>query len=216
MPEAQKLPPDVSVGTRNLTGPSAYASSSAMYGSATDYFRLVAANFTSLADMSPVVDQAASLLTEAIRNGRKIMFCGNGGSAADSQHLAAELTGRYLKDRAPIPALALTVDSSALTAIANDYGYDDVFARQVRGIGQHGDVLIALSTSGNSESVLRAVKAAQELGISTVGLSGRTGGKLKGLCDLAICVPADQPNHIQEMHIAIGHYLCGFIENAVC
>src|SRR4051812_41585562 len=99
-----------------------------MYGSAPDYFRLVAANFTRLADMTPAVDQAASLLTEAIRDGKKIIFCGNGGSAADSQHLAAELTGRYLKDRAPIPALALTVDSSALTAIANDYGYDDVFA----------------------------------------------------------------------------------------
>ena len=186
-----------------------------MYRSAHDYFRSVAENFTKLSDVIPVIDQAASLLTQAIRDGKKIMFCGNGGSAADSQHLAAELVGRYLMDRAPLPALALTVDTSALTAIANDYGYDDVFARQLRGLGQRGDVLVALSTSGNSESVLRAVAAARELGIATIGLGGRTGGKLKDLCDLAICVPADQSNHIQEMHIAIGHYLCGFIEDAV-
>src|SRR4051812_50169297 len=121
-----------------------------MYGSADDYFRHVAENFTKLSDLVPVVNQAASLLAQAIRDGKKLMFCGNGGSAADCQHLATELVGRYLKDRRPLPAIALTVDTSAITAIANDYGYDEVFARQVRALGHQGDVLIALSTSGNS------------------------------------------------------------------
>jgi D-sedoheptulose 7-phosphate isomerase len=187
-----------------------------MYPPAQNYFDRVARNFSQLSSLAPVIDQAAGTMTQAIRAGRKVMFCGNGGSAADSQHLAAELMGRYLKDRAPLPAIALTVDTSALTAIANDYGYADVFARQLRGLGQSGDVLVGLSTSGNSENVLRAVDVARELGITTIGMTGRDGGKLRMACNIAICVPADQANHIQEMHIAIGHYLCGFVENASC
>jgi D-sedoheptulose 7-phosphate isomerase len=179
------------------------------------YFVRVAENFTALRQLTPIVEDVASRMTEAIRRGNKVMFCGNGGSAADSQHLAAELMGRYHKDRPPLPALALTVDTSALTAIANDYAYADVFARQLRGVGKAGDVLVALSTSGNSENVLRAVAMAKELGIATVGLSGRSGGKLREGCDVCICVPADEPNHIQEMHIAIGHYLCGVVEDSL-
>jgi D-sedoheptulose 7-phosphate isomerase len=187
-----------------------------MYSSAQQYFRRVAENFALLAELSPVIDEAAAAMVEAVRGGQKVMFCGNGGSAADSQHLAAELMGRYLKDRSPLPAVALTVDSSALTAIANDYGYEHVFSRQLRGLGRRGDVLVGLSTSGNSTNVVRAVEAARELGIATIGMTGRGGGQLHGVCDLTICVPAEETNHIQEMHIAVGHYLCGFVEDALC
>jgi D-sedoheptulose 7-phosphate isomerase len=140
------------------------------------------------------------------------MFCGNGGSAADAQHLAAELIGRYKLDRAPLPALALTVDTSALTAIANDYSFDEIFARQVRGIGRANDVLIAISTSGTSSNVLRAIEAAREKGITTIGLTGQSGGRMRQLCDICVSVPSDQTNHIQEMHIAIGHMICGAVE----
>jgi D-sedoheptulose 7-phosphate isomerase len=187
-----------------------------MYSSAQQYFRRVAENFALLAELSPVIDEAAVATVEAVRGGQKVMFCGNGGSAADSQHLAAELMGRYLKDRSPLPAVALTVDSSALTAIANDYGYEHVFSRQLRGLGRRGDVLIGLSTSGNSTNVVRAVEAARELGIATIGMTGRGGGQLHAVCDLTICVPAEETNHIQEMHIAVGHFLCGFVEDALC
>ena len=180
------------------------------------YFAQVAENFTALRRLAPTIEQAGARIVVAVRGGYKIMFCGNGGSAADSQHLAAELVGRYLKDRRPLPAIALTVDTSALTAIANDYAFAEVFARQLRGIGQGGDVLVALSTSGTSENVLRAVAAAKDMGIATIGLTGRNGGAMRAACDICICVPADATNHIQEMHIAIGHYLCGFVENAVC
>lgn len=186
------------------------------YDSAQNYFRRVAQNFSLLSDLCPDIERAAKIMTEAVRGGQKIMFCGNGGSAADAQHLAAELMGRYLKDRSPLAAIALTVDTSALTAIANDYSYADVFSRQLRGLGRAGDVLVGLSTSGNSENVMRAAAAARELGIATIGMTGRSGGRLRAACDVAICVPADETNHIQEMHIAIGHYLCGFVEAAVC
>ena len=187
-----------------------------MYLSAQQYFHRVAENFALLGELSPVVDRAAAAMVEAVRGGQKVMFCGNGGSAADAQHLAAELMGRYLKDRSPLAAVALTVDTSALTAIANDYGYEDVFSRQLRGLGRRGDLLVALSSSGNSANVLRAVEAARALGIVTIGMTGRSGGQLRGACDIAICVPADETNHIQEMHIAVGPYLCGFVEDAVC
>jgi D-sedoheptulose 7-phosphate isomerase len=187
-----------------------------MYPPAQNYFDRVARYFAQLSDLAPVIDQAAGTMTKAIRADHKVMLCGNGGSAADSQHLAAKLMGRYLKDRASLPTIALTVDTSALTAIANDYGYADLLARQLRGLGQSGDVLVGLSTIGNSENVLRAVDVARELGITTIGMTGRDSGKLRMACNIAICVPADQANHIQEMHIAIGHYLCGFVEYASC
>jgi D-sedoheptulose 7-phosphate isomerase len=182
--------------------------------SAAAYFQRVAANFAELAALAPAVEAAGRAITGALQAGGKVMFCGNGGSAADCQHLAAELIGRYQRERAPLAAVALTVDTSALTAIANDYGYEEVFARQLRGLGRKGDVLVALSTSGGSRNVLEAVAAAREMGVTTIGLTGRGGGALREACDLAICVPADDANHIQEMHIALGHFLCGMAEAA--
>ncbi len=165
---------------------------------------------------SDQVAAAAGLLIACFRAGGKVMFCGNGGSAADSQHLAAEFMGRYLKDRDPLPSIALTVDTSALTAIGNDYGYEQVFSRQLRGIGRGGDVLVGISTSGNSGNVVRAFEAAREMGISTLALTGAGGGLLADLADIAIKVPSSRTNEIQEMHIMIGHMLCGFVEDAVC
>jgi D-sedoheptulose 7-phosphate isomerase len=188
----------------------------AFYCAPDAYFRRCAEHFQALQALSPEIEKAARVLADAAAKGNKILFCGNGGSAADSQHLAAELMGRYLKDRSPLAAAALTVDTSALTAIGNDYGYQDVFSRQLRGLGRPGDVLVGLSTSGNSENVLRAVSAAREIGIATIGLTGGNGGKMSALCDVSICVPAKDTNHIQEMHIAVGHWLCGFVENEVC
>jgi D-sedoheptulose 7-phosphate isomerase len=178
--------------------------------------RGAAENFERLAVLAPVIAAAAELMIATLRAGGKVMLCGNGGSAADAQHIAAELMGRYRKDRAPLPALALTVDTSALTAIANDYAFADVFARQLKGIGQKGDLLIAISTSGNSPNVLRAVEAAKEMGIATLALTGQPGGRLAGLADLAIPAPAAPSNAVQEMHIALGHILCGILEDALC
>ena len=179
-------------------------------------FREIADNFTRLADQAGQVAEAAALLAAALERGGKVMFCGNGGSAADAQHLAAELMGRFLRDRAPLAAVALTVDTSALTAIGNDYSFADVFSRQVRGLGRAGDALVAISTSGNSENVLRAVARAREAGIATLGLTGAAGGRMAELCDLCIRVPAVRTDRIQEMHIAVGHLICGMVEDALC
>lgn len=165
-----------------------------------------------LGALDPQVDKAGRRLATALVAGGKIMFCGNGGSAADSQHLASELTGRFIKDRRPLSGLALTTDSSALTCIGNDYSFDDVFVRQVQGLGRAGDALIGISTSGNSANVLRAIEAARAMGIYTLGLLGRDGGKLAGLCDDIIIVPHGVTARIQEAHILIGHTLCGLIE----
>ena len=175
----------------------------------------IAANFQALKALAPEIERAAALLVAALGAGGKVMFCGNGGSAADSQHLAAELTGRYLRDRAPIAAIALSTDTSALTAIGNDYGYAHVFERQVRALGRPGDVLVAISTSGNSPNVLLAAEAARALGIRIVSMTGHGGGKVAALADVALKVPSDVTNRIQEMHIAIGHLLCGFAEDAL-
>ena len=152
----------------------------------------------------------------ALTQGRKVIFCGNGGSAADAQHLAAELMGRFLFDRDPMAAVSLTVDTSALTAIGNDYGFADVFSRQLRGIGVAGDVIVGMSTSGNSENVVRAFEAAHSLGITTIGLTGAGGGKMAALSDILIAVPHRQTNHIQEAHIAIGHMICAMVEDNLC
>lgn len=176
----------------------------------------VARNFERLRQNADNISAAADLIVAALQNGAKILLCGNGGSAADAQHLAAEFMGRYLKDRAPLPAIALTVDTSALTAIANDYSFEDVFARQLRGIGRRGDLLIGISTSGNSKNVVKAVEAAKSMGIGTLALTGGGGGPLSEAADLAICVPAQRTNEIQEMHIAIGHILCGIVEDTLC
>lgn len=165
-----------------------------------------------LAALDAHVDQAINACVYSLRGGGKLMLCGNGGSAADSQHLAAEFTGRFIKDRPPIAAIALSTDTSALTCIANDYSFDAIFARQVQAIGKPGDCLIAISTSGNSGNVLAAVAAAKALGITCIGLLGRDGGKLKAVCDISIVVPSQVTARIQEAHILIGHSLCGAVE----
>jgi D-sedoheptulose 7-phosphate isomerase len=159
-----------------------------------------------------VVGKAAALMAQALKSGGKVMFCGNGGSAADSQHLAAELTGRFIDDRVPLAGLALSTDTSALTCIANDYSFDDVFARQVVALGRPGDVLIGISTSGNSRNVLRAVEQARMKQVHVIGLLGKGGGELAQWCDIAIIVPSDVTARIQESHILIGHTLCGLVE----
>lgn len=168
--------------------------------------------FARLDALAPEVQAAGRLMAEALRRGRKIMFCGNGGSAADSQHLAAELTGRFIHDRKPLAAMALSTDSSALTCIGNDYSFAEVFSRQVEGLGQAGDVLVGISTSGRSANVIKAVEAARGRDMQVIGLLGRDGGALKALSDVAIVVPSPTTARIQEAHILIGHTLCGLIE----
>ncbi|RED48057.1 D-sedoheptulose 7-phosphate isomerase [Aestuariispira insulae] len=148
----------------------------------------------------------------AIRDGNKIVFFGNGGSASDSQHLATEMSVKLKDDRAPIAGLALTTDTSALTAIGNDYGFNHLFERQIRALGRPGDIAVGISTSGNSENVNRALIAARDIGMVATGLSGRDGGKMIDLCDPLIIVPSDITAHIQEMHITIGHMLIGALE----
>ena len=156
---------------------------------------------------------AAVMMADALATGRKILLFGNGGSAADAQHIAAELVGRFERERRALPAVALTTDTSALTAIANDYGYDEVFARQVRGLGAKGDVAIAISTSGNSPSVLRAVDAAAAIGMRTIGLTGGTGGELAKHVHVSLCVAGTTNTaRIQETHITIGHVLCALVD----
>ncbi len=148
----------------------------------------------------------------AVRDGGKIMLFGNGGSAADCQHIATELAARYISDRAPIAALALTTDTSMLTATANDWSFDDIFARQVEALGKPGDVVIAISTSGKSENVIRGLVMAKEKGLHATGLSGKGGGGMADLCDPLLLVPSDITSRIQEMHITLGHMLCGALE----
>ncbi len=168
--------------------------------------------FSALHTLDRPLHSVAERASTAIESGCKLMFCGNGGSAGDAQHLAAELVGRLVHDRRALPGLALSTDSSALTCIANDFGYDEVFARQVEGLGRPGDVLIAISTSGNSPNVVRAVDAAKPLGIHTVGFLGRDGGKLGAMVDLALVVPSGDTARIQEAHIFLGHVMCARIE----
>jgi len=175
---------------------------------------IVLGGFARLRALAPDIAAAGRILVEALSSGGKVMFCGNGGSAADAQHLAAELSGRFLHDRRPLAGLALTVDTSALTAIGNDYGFEFVFSRQLRGLGRKGDALVAISTSGNSANVLDAIKAAREIGIRVVGLTGSAGGQLAEAADICLKVPADRTDHIQEMHITVGHLLCGIVEEA--
>ncbi len=180
------------------------------------YFDESARLISELGTLTDEIRRAAEAWIEALRAGRKVIFCGNGGSAADAQHLAAELMGRFLFDRNPLPALSLTVDTSALTAIGNDYGYEKVFSRQLRGIGQSGDVLLGMSTSGNSANVVDAFGVAREMGIRTIGLTGQSGGRMAELSDILIAVPHGRTNHIQEAHIAIGHVICAIVEESLC
>jgi len=156
--------------------------------------------------------QAGELIRQTLHSGNKILICGNGGSAADAQHIAAELVGRYEKERRAWPAIALTTDTSALTALSNDYGFEEVFARQVQALARENDLLIALSTSGRSPNVIRAAEKARELGCKTIALTGADGGPLSSVCDLVLSVPAGRTSRVQELHITIGHLWCEMVD----
>jgi len=161
----------------------------------------------------PDIESGCAMIGDTIKKGNMVFLAGNGGSAADAQHIAAELTGRFVKERKPLPGIALTTDTSALTAIANDYGYEYAFSRQLEALSRPGDLFIGISTSGNSPGILKAFETAQTVGCKTLGLSGRDGGKMNGLCDLNIIVPSDITARIQEMHILIGHILCKAVDD---
>jgi D-sedoheptulose 7-phosphate isomerase len=160
----------------------------------------------------PIIEHCGNLIDNALRNGKKILLCGNGGSAADAQHIAAEFVGRYEKERRGLPSIALTTDTSALTALGNDYGFERIYARQVEALANEGDVLIGISTSGNSPNILAAVMAARQIGCTTIGLTGAKGKKLAGVCDAAILVPSERTARIQEAHITIGHIWCEMVD----
>ena len=158
------------------------------------------------------IGEATDVITQAFRNGNKVLFCGNGGSAADAQHLSAEFSGRFYTDRNPLPSEALHCNTSYLTAVANDYGYDVVYSRIVKGMGRKGDVLVSLSTSGNSLNIFNAMKTARELEMINIAFTGATGGKMKDWADYLINVPSADTPRIQETHITIGHIICQLVE----
>ncbi len=161
---------------------------------------------------APLVAETAARMAQAFQEGRKVLLFGNGGSAADAQHIAAEFVGRFIPDRAPLPAISLATDTSALTSLSNDYGYNAVFARQLQALGNAGDIAIGISTSGNSTSVLAALDVARSKGLFTVGFTGETGGKMNGKADVLFCVPTPITPRIQETHILLGHILCELID----
>ena len=163
-------------------------------------------------ELIAVILASADRIGGALRQNNKLLIAGNGGSAADAQHIAAEFLSRFAFDRAPLPAIALTTDTSVLTAIGNDYGFDRVFERQVRGLGRRGDVLLAISTSGRSPNVLAALHAANEIGITTIGFTGANGGTMRGLCQLCLVVPSDETAMIQQVHLVAAHALCTMVE----
>jgi D-sedoheptulose 7-phosphate isomerase len=165
-----------------------------------------------------LVDQvmaAADLVLGALKSGSKILLMGNGGSAADAQHIAAELIGRFKVDRKALPAIALTTDTLILTAVGNDYSFDDVFSRQVAALANEGDIVIGISTSGNSPNVLNAIRAAKEIGCKTIGMTGKDGGELARLADLSLIVPSQETPRIQEAHITVGHIICSLVEQSL-
>jgi len=164
--------------------------------------------------MNETIQKACEMAVQTLKAGGKILIFGNGGSAADAQHIAAELTGRYKTERPSLPGIALTTDTSALTAIGNDYGYDRVFDRQLEGLGNKGDLAIGISTSGNSKNVISALELAKQKGMRTLGLSGRDGGGMNSACELNIVIPSSDTPRIQEMHITIGHIICQAIDEA--
>ncbi len=165
-----------------------------------------------IGNMEEDLEKASLMAVEVLKKGNKILLCGNGGSAADAQHIAAELTGRYKTERRGLPSIALTTDTSALTAIGNDYGYHRVFDRQVEALANKGDLLIGISTSGNSENIVSALKLAKELGCLTLGFSGRDGGTMNNVCDINLVIPSRDTPRIQEMHILFGHTICQIID----
>ena len=159
-----------------------------------------------------LISEIAELIIKAYRDGKKVILFGNGGSAADAQHLAAELVGKYYLDRDPLPAIALTVNTSSLTALGNDYSFDIVFAKQLEALGDAGDIAIGISTSGNSENVIQALKVAKENGVVTIGFTGKKGGRLKDAVDYCLHIPSDDTPRIQEGHITVGHIICEIVE----
>ncbi|MBD3402407.1 D-sedoheptulose 7-phosphate isomerase [candidate division GN15 bacterium] len=165
-----------------------------------------------LDDMTDDIEAAARLVIDVLRQDKTVFLCGNGGSAADAQHIAAELSGRFLRERRGLSAIALTTDTSALTAIGNDFGFDSIFSRQVEALAREGDLLIGISTSGNSPNVLSALETARSLGCRTLSLSGRDGGQMRVFCELNLIVPADATALIQEMHITIAHIICDLVD----
>jgi D-sedoheptulose 7-phosphate isomerase len=165
-----------------------------------------------LPGLAPAVSQAVDMIYSALAAGGQLLIAGNGGSAADAQHIAAELTGRFMRERQPFRALALHVNTSSLTAIGNDYGYEHVFARELSAHARPGDVLLAITTSGNSPNILRAIEAARKGKVAVIGLTGESGGKMRAACDLCLCVPSKSTARIQEMHITMGHAMCELLE----
>jgi len=174
-------------------------------------------NFEKLSSNKNVsnINDASNLIINAIKNGNKIMFCGNGGSAADAQHLSAELVGKYLIHRNPLPAICLSTNTSTLTSIANDLSYSQVFSRQVKAFGKEGDILFGISTSGKSKNVIQAFKVAKDIGLSTILLTSKKAKPIKKIVDITIPVPADRVDRIQELHIAVGHFICEIVENEI-
>jgi len=172
-------------------------------------------NYTSVFQSDNMKANIQKIVTEslsAFKSDKKMLFCGNGGSASDAQHIAAELSGRFYADRSPLYAEALHVNSSFMTAVANDYGYDATYSRMVEAAGKKGDILVGISTSGNSPNVVRAIQKAKELGMKTVGFTGNNGGAMRDICDIMICAPSDDTPRIQEVHILVGHIICQLIE----
>ena len=166
-------------------------------------------------EATELIAQMAVLVATRLRAGHKLIIFGNGGSAADAQHIAAEFVGRYIVERKALPAIALTTDTSALTAIGNDYGFEHVFSRQIQALAKRGDVALGISTSGESENVLRGLAVARELGLATLGFTGQNAGKMRNLVDLCLCVPSSATPRIQEVHILVGHILVGMAENVL-
>ena len=174
-----------------------------------------AENYTSVFqndNLKANIQQIVAKSVTAFQSDKKMLFCGNGGSASDAQHIAAELSGRFYTDRPPLYAEALHVNSSFMTAVANDYGYEATYARMVEAAGKKGDILVGISTSGNSPNVVKAIQKANELGMTTVGFTGKNGGAMKDICDIMICTPSDDTPRVQEVHILVGHIICQLIE----
>jgi D-sedoheptulose 7-phosphate isomerase len=181
---------------------------------AADTFAETEANFRKLREQADEVTKAGELCVKSLKNGGHIFLCGNGGSASDAQHIAAELVGRFLKERRPLPSTALHCNTATITAVANDYSYDVIYSRQLEGLGKKGDVLIGLTTSGNSKNVVKAAESAKAMGITVIGMTGEKGGAMEPLSDLCLKVPAKATARVQEMHIAIGHVICAMIDDA--
>lgn len=186
-----------------------------------DVTRLISATLASMqetfdAKTAPVLESICQTVKNALERGNKLLICGNGGSAADAQHIAAEFIARFKKERKSFPAIALTTDTSILTAVGNDYSFEDIFSRQIEGLGNEGDVLIGISTSGNSKNVLRAMATAKQKGLTTIGFSGQGGGRLASCCDILFTTADKNTPHVQAAHIVALHAMCEVVENSLC